>query len=132
MGNTKTTRTGLRLVIGRNNCRHPKQDDGEDMEDGRFIGAYHVHSYPLGYPPNAKDLAEYGIITGDKAEACYDEDSDEYETMDDYIVATDEATLQHLLDEGVRPLDADLYLESVYTIPGRPSSDGRPQFRGNE
>lgn len=94
------------------NCRHPKQDDGEDMEDGRFIGACHVRSCQLGYPPNAKDLAEYGVITDDEAEAYYDEDSDEYETMDDYIVVTDEATLQRLLDEGVRPLNAELYPEN--------------------
>ena len=73
------------------NCSHPDQDE--------------TWSCPLGYPPNAKDLVDCGILSEEDARADYfDELSGEYFSAVDYIVVSDEDTIRRLREAGITGL----------------------------
>ena len=62
-------------------------------------------SCPLGYPPNAKDLVDCGILSEEDARADYfDELSGEYFSAVDYIVVSDEDTIRRLREAGITGL----------------------------
>lgn len=92
------------------NCKHPEQGEGEEMSDGNFVGA-RTSWCPLGYTPDANDLAVWGIISREEAETYYDSQSDDYASMKDYVVVTDKETILRLMKNGVKPLNEKLYAD---------------------
>lgn len=88
------------------NCSHPGQDETvEDDDSGESVGCCHCWSCPLGYPPNAKDLVDCGILSEEDARADYfDELSGEYFSAVDYIVVSDEDTIRRLREAGITGL----------------------------
>jgi len=77
------------------NCRHPKQEEREEI-DGKHIGACYSWSCPLGYPPDAEDLVNYNIISEESAAADYPRGGSD----PDYIVITDAETISRLRQQG--------------------------------
>lgn len=49
------------------NCSHPDQDETVEDDSGESVGCCHCWSCPLGYPPNAKDLVDCGILSEEDA-----------------------------------------------------------------
>lgn len=100
------------IVNDRRNCTHLEQGDGEELPDGTFVGAC-GSGCPLGYTPDAGDLAQWGVFSWPEAEAYYDEDAGDYASMKDYVVVTDKDTILRLLKNGIRPLNEKLYADGL-------------------
>lgn len=80
------------------NCRHPRQEEVTE-EDGKIIGGCFCHSCPLGYPPDANDLAKNGVLSEKEAAEYHDGESDL-----DYIVVSDDETVAKLRSCGITGL----------------------------
>ena len=79
------------------NCKHQRQEEGTEVGD-RFIGSCYAWSCPLGYPPDAHDLKKYGVIEDD----CNEDECKE--SNSDYVVVTDQETIQRLRKMGIKGL----------------------------
>lgn len=78
------------------NCRHEKQEEGEEM-DGKWIGCCYAHSCPLAFPADYEDLVRHGVIDPEEypAPEKYEEGNDY-----DYMIVCDEETLRNLRTAG--------------------------------
>lgn len=83
------------------NCRHPRQEEqAKDEETGKCFGGCFGHSCPLGYPPDADDLVNFGMISEEEAAQDYVYG----ESDSDYIVVTDVDTIKKFRQMGITGL----------------------------